>query len=70
MLLELTSLDNLPVFVNPFSIESVTQLPGHTIMTMNSGEHILIKEDASEVHIEMMDLIVAMQGNPDAGSMH
>jgi uncharacterized protein YlzI (FlbEa/FlbD family) len=70
MLLELTSLDNLPVFINPFLVESVTQLPGHTIITMSSGEHVLVKEDASEVHMEMVDLVSAMQGNPDAGSMH
>lgn len=70
MLLELTSTDNLPVFINPYMVESITQLAGNTMIGMASGDQILVNEDAAEVSLELDNLIASHQGAANAGSMH
>lgn len=70
MLLELTSNEGLPVFINVFQIESIRQLQSETMIGTTSGDHILVRENATEVNVDVNNLIAALQGIPNAGEMH
>lgn len=70
MLLELTSVHGLPVFVNPYMVESIQQLHGETLLGLASGDHLLVKEDAAEVNLELESLVASHQQPEDMGQMH
>ena len=70
MLLELTSVHGLPAFINPYMVESIQQLHGETLIGLSSGDHLLVKEDAAEVSMELDALIASHQQPADMGQMH
>ena len=70
MLLELTSTENLPVFLNPFAIESICQLIEGSMVSMASSDQFFVKEDAADIYTDLTNLMIALQGGVDVGAMH
>ena len=62
-MLELTNLDDLPIFFNYDSIEAVEQQEECSVVTSTTGKFYAVKEDASSIYREIKDYKEAQNVN-------
>lgn len=64
-MLELTSTEGLPLFLNIMCIESIQQLKNSTLIITYSGTNHVVNEHASDVITEISNYAAMMQDSSD-----